>query len=89
MTPENPRQPAVRDDAEPRTHELHGGHEREAHKSRPKQSKTERRAGLRIGRNARRIIVCCTSDKTGAQRTPKPAKPAANADRGGMPRAVD
>ena len=43
--------------ADTRTHQLDRDHEWRREKHRPKQAVTELRSGLRIGRNARRIVI--------------------------------
>ena len=45
------------DPADPRADQLDRDHERRGEKHRPEQAVAELRAGLRIGRNARRIVV--------------------------------
>ena len=43
--------------ADPRTHQLDRDHERRCQKHRPEQAVTKLRPGLRIGGNARRVVV--------------------------------
>jgi hypothetical protein len=46
---------------------LNCDHERQGQKHRPQQPEAELRAGLRIGGDARRIVVGCAGDEAGTK----------------------
>ncbi len=66
-----PASPDEADEADARAHELHGDHEGERKERRPEQSEPVRGSGLRVGRDAGRIVV----RRSGNQPRPQAREP--------------
>ena len=73
--PDDLRDPFFRHRADPGARFLHCRHERIEKNRRPKLAVTELRARLRIGRDARRIVICRARDEAGTKNPENPGKP--------------